>query len=267
MAWPTTRISTNGLESQSDTPPRRTFLTMARAVQGILSSRAAADGVASLNSSGRVPAAQLGQGRAGGVASLNSSGRVPVAQLGQGLAGGVASLDGSGEIPASQLPAATIRQPGAIRRVATVAEARDGDVSDAALTPATAALTHVVRWDMYPCRQDFDSGSITIGGNAAPASVTAWLHEVDTNGDQGYARGDVIPIEVRGGRGGRFDISYIAVQTTTTTIRIRGFFGPSTDVLYVGSSGDTEGRARLSPGRWRLRVFIACVPVQAVIQA
>lgn len=45
------------------------------------------------------------KGVANGVASLDGSGKVPVAELPAGTANGVASLDGTGRVPAGQLPA------------------------------------------------------------------------------------------------------------------------------------------------------------------
>lgn len=81
-----------------------------------------AGGVATLDDSGKVPAAQLPsmdyvpnsqKGAAGGVATLDSSGKVPSAQLPsmdyiptsqKGAASGVAELDSTGRVPSSQLP-------------------------------------------------------------------------------------------------------------------------------------------------------------------
>jgi hypothetical protein len=86
------------------------------------SQKAAAGGVASLDSSGKVPSGQLPsmdyiptnqKGSANGVASLNGSGKVPSSQLPsldyipnnqKGTANGVASLNASGLVPTSQLP-------------------------------------------------------------------------------------------------------------------------------------------------------------------
>lgn len=81
-----------------------------------------AGGVATLDDSGKVPAAQLPsmdyvpnsqKGAAGGIATLDSSGKVPSAQLPsmdyiptsqKGAANGVAELDSTGRVPSTQLP-------------------------------------------------------------------------------------------------------------------------------------------------------------------
>lgn len=61
-----------------------------------LSQKGAADGVATLNGSSRVPDAQLGSGVANGVATLNGSSHVPTAQLGSGTADSTTFLRGDG---------------------------------------------------------------------------------------------------------------------------------------------------------------------------
>jgi hypothetical protein len=57
--------------------------------------RGLADGLASLDTGGKVPDVQIGRASANGVASLDSGGKVPDAQLGRASANGVASLDAS----------------------------------------------------------------------------------------------------------------------------------------------------------------------------
>ena len=105
------------------------------------SKRGAAGGVASLDSSGKVPSSQLPsmdyiptnqKGAVNGVATLNSSGQVPSSQLPslnyiptsqKGAASGVASLDSAGKVPSSQLPSMDYiptNQKGAANGVATL---------------------------------------------------------------------------------------------------------------------------------------------------
>ena len=61
MAWPNTAISTSNLDSTSDSPAaaRGDLYLAVVAVNDIISSRAAASGVASLDSSGYVPQGQI----------------------------------------------------------------------------------------------------------------------------------------------------------------------------------------------------------------
>jgi hypothetical protein len=65
----------------------------------------AANGVADLDSGGKVPVAQLPTNVSNGIAGLDANGRVPGAQLNAGGANGVAQLDAGGVVPLSQLPA------------------------------------------------------------------------------------------------------------------------------------------------------------------
>lgn len=105
-----------------------TTATFANTVAGLipLTQKAAASGVASLDSGGKVPAGQLPdlsgtyltaaqKAAASGVASLDSGTKVPVGQIPslaatyltvaqRAAANGVASLDGTGKVPATQIP-------------------------------------------------------------------------------------------------------------------------------------------------------------------
>ena len=77
MPWPTDDLSTAGVDSGTDRPPRAEFFKLFQRVKTIIAGRGSADGVASLDGRRRVPDAELGRG----VASLDGSGRVPSAQL------------------------------------------------------------------------------------------------------------------------------------------------------------------------------------------
>ena len=81
MPWPVDNLSTAGVDSGTDTPPRAEFFKLFQRVKAIIAGRAAADGVASLDARRRVPDAELGRAVAGGVASLDGTGKVPQAQL------------------------------------------------------------------------------------------------------------------------------------------------------------------------------------------
>lgn len=61
MAWPGTTVSTANLDSATDKPSdaRADLLSAVQAVNDIINSRAAASGIASLDSSGKVPVAQI----------------------------------------------------------------------------------------------------------------------------------------------------------------------------------------------------------------
>jgi len=66
MAWPTDAIITTDMDAGTDNPAnaRAEIKQMADNVNDIMNSRAAANGIASLNSTGRVPTSQLGSGTA-----------------------------------------------------------------------------------------------------------------------------------------------------------------------------------------------------------
>ena len=81
MPWPTDDLSTAGVDSGTDRPPRAEFFKLFQRVKTIIAGRGSADGVASLDGRRRVPDAELGRGVAGGVAALDGAGRVPSAQL------------------------------------------------------------------------------------------------------------------------------------------------------------------------------------------
>ena len=81
MPWPVDDLSTAGVDSGTDRPPRAEFFKLFQRVKSIIGGRGTIDGVASLDGRRRVPDAELGRGVAGGVAALDASGRVPDAQL------------------------------------------------------------------------------------------------------------------------------------------------------------------------------------------
>ena len=62
-----------------------------------------ADGIATLDSNGKVPNAQLKLGVSNGIATLDSSGKVPDIQLKLGEANGIATLNASGVVLSQQL--------------------------------------------------------------------------------------------------------------------------------------------------------------------
>ena len=81
MSWPVDDLSTAGVDSGTDRPPRAEFFKLFQRVKTIIAGRGTVDGVASLDGRRRVPDTELGRGVAGGVASLDGSGQVPAAQL------------------------------------------------------------------------------------------------------------------------------------------------------------------------------------------
>ena len=81
MPWPPDDISTAGVNSDQDRPPRAEFFKVFNHIRTIIQARGNVDGVASLDSRRRLLDAELGRGVAGGVASLDGNGRVPAAQL------------------------------------------------------------------------------------------------------------------------------------------------------------------------------------------
>lgn len=81
MPWPVDDLSTAGVDSGTDTPPRAEFFKLFQRVKALIAGRGAADGVASLDARRRVPDVELGRGVAEGVAALDGTGRVPAAQL------------------------------------------------------------------------------------------------------------------------------------------------------------------------------------------
>lgn len=59
MAWPSADIDTTGMDADSDSLPRVAIQSMATAVNNIRTARGAADGIASLDAGGKIPAGQL----------------------------------------------------------------------------------------------------------------------------------------------------------------------------------------------------------------
>ena len=81
MPWPVDDLSTAGVDSGADRPPRAEFFKLFQRVKTVIAGRGTTDGVASLDDRRRVPDVELGRAVAGGVAALDASGRVPAAQL------------------------------------------------------------------------------------------------------------------------------------------------------------------------------------------
>lgn len=111
MTWPTSvTFGTTHTDQGTDSPASaRADLNLAlQALAAIIGARGQADGVASLGSTGLVPAAQLTYNVAGAppkLETISGSPRVPAAYLPRSLANGVASLDATGRVPVSELPA------------------------------------------------------------------------------------------------------------------------------------------------------------------
>ena len=81
MPWPVDDLSTAGVDSGTDRPPRAEFFKLFQRVKAVIAARGAAGGIASLDARRRVPDAEIGRGVANGLAALDASGRVPAAQL------------------------------------------------------------------------------------------------------------------------------------------------------------------------------------------
>lgn len=82
-AWPTGTVPTTNLDAGSDSPAaaRADLKTTVDKVNAMIDARGAANGVAGLDGTTKVPIAQLPAGSANGVAELDATGRVPEAQL------------------------------------------------------------------------------------------------------------------------------------------------------------------------------------------
>ena len=81
MPWPVDDLSTAGVDSGADRPPRAEFFKLFQRVKTVIGARGTTDGIASLDGRRRVPDTELGRAIAGGVAALDGTGRVPAAQL------------------------------------------------------------------------------------------------------------------------------------------------------------------------------------------
>ncbi len=115
MSWPTDDISTDSVDSNTDTPDRAEFFKLFTRVKEMLSARGVADGIAGLDTNSKVPDAQLGRGQANGVAALDNATKVPNAQLHRGEANGVASLDANGKVPAEEISETGAWEPGDVK--------------------------------------------------------------------------------------------------------------------------------------------------------
>ncbi|MDD9993217.1 MAG: tail fiber protein [Rhodospirillales bacterium] len=81
MPWPVDDLSTAGVNSGTDRPPRAEFFKLIERVRTIIQGRSMPEGVAGLDSRGRLFDTAMGRGVPHGVASLDGNGRVPSAQL------------------------------------------------------------------------------------------------------------------------------------------------------------------------------------------
>ncbi len=85
------------------------------------------DEAGNLTSQGSVTGANFGQ--ANGVATLDSNGKVPIVQLKTGQANGLATLDSGGKIPASQLPSTVMEYLGTWNAATNTPQLSDGMTS------------------------------------------------------------------------------------------------------------------------------------------
>ena len=81
MPWPVDDLTTVDVNAGTDRPPRAEFFKLIERVRTIIQGRSTAEGVAGLDSRGRLFDREMGRGVPHGVASLDANGRVPAAQL------------------------------------------------------------------------------------------------------------------------------------------------------------------------------------------
>jgi len=138
MAWPTGGdIVVNNVDASTDDPDlaRGDLLLLFPQHNDMKNARGNANGVASLDSGGKVPVGELPTNVANGIAGLDAGARVLPGNLPRGIANGVASLNASTKIPAAELPNATETAVGA-SEIATQTEVNAGTDDFRYVTPA-----------------------------------------------------------------------------------------------------------------------------------
>lgn len=109
-----TQVDNDSKTRDTNQTNRITALESANANYIPLTQKAAANGVAPLNASSKVPTTNLPVNTASGVAGLDANGKLTTSQIITNVANGVPLLDSSGKILASQLPDNTV--PEIVRR-------------------------------------------------------------------------------------------------------------------------------------------------------
>ena len=189
MPWPVDDLSTAGVDSGADTPPRAEFFKLFQRGKAIIAGRGAADGVASLDARRRVPDAELGRAVAGGVASLDGTGKVPDAQL-------------------PEKPPPVLWQPGDLK-VHAGTEAEDGwhiaDGSEASRVDDAALFAKIgTRWGAGDGATTFNLPDYTdrmiLGASATrPVGTTGGEEEVALTAAQNGPHQHTVPFTQRAG--------------------------------------------------------------------
>lgn len=209
-----------------------------------ISEKGVLSGVATLDSSGKVPSSQLPsmdyvptteKGAAGGVASLDSSGKVPSGQLPsmnyiptsqKGAASGVASLDSTGKVPSGQLNLSS---------------------SVTSTSTTTAANSAAVK-------AAYDKASSTVVTTVVP-SVTIENGTIGTNGLRCFRTGNIVLIcgavsqmSCTGSSYGSLIISGIPEPVNTGFYSFRAWGGSgNSEVKQNSVYYQTASSVRLSP--------------------
>jgi hypothetical protein len=181
MAWPTTAIVTTSMDAGTDSPAtaRAEIKQMADNVNDIMNSRSAASGIASLNSTGRVPTNELGSGTA-------TAGYVLTAQSGADPAWvSTASFDTGTRVAFQQTTAptgwtkdTTAALNDSIMRIVTGTASSGGSTGWSAASVGATTLTEsqIPSHTHTQIRLTTGSGGISAGAtttNATPSNLNA----------------------------------------------------------------------------------------------